>query len=54
MAFVCASTGIGIFCNVVQYQYGHDSLPVLGCYHARTGISIVAFWFSTSMGIVHY
>ncbi len=42
------------FCTLVQYQYGHNSLPALACYYARTGIGIVAHWFSTSMGIVHY
>jgi hypothetical protein len=42
------------FCTLVQYQYGQDSLPALACYYARTSIDIVARWFITSMGIVHY
>ncbi len=80
MAFVCASTGIGIFvmwfstraqfitgpwmilcpyryrhcCMLVQYQYGHSLLLILAFNCASTGIGISAFWFSTSMGTVHY
>jgi hypothetical protein len=39
---------------LVQYQYGHNSILALACYYARAGFGIVARWFSTSMGIVHY
>jgi hypothetical protein len=42
------------FCALVQYQYGHNSLPALACYYAHTGICIFALWFSTSIGIVRY
>ena len=41
-------------CTLVQYQYGHSPLPILAFNCPSTGIGISAFWFSTSMGIVHY
>ena len=41
-------------CMLVQYQYGHSPLPILAFNCASTGIGISAFWFSTSMGTVHY
>jgi hypothetical protein len=44
----------GHFCTLVQYHYGQDSLPALAYYYARTSFGIVAFWFRTNTGIVHY
>ncbi len=41
-------------CTLVQYQYGHSPLPILEFNCAHNGISMSAFWFSTSMGTVHY
>ncbi len=41
-------------CTSVQYQYWHGTLPVLALNGASTGISIYAFWSSTSIGTVHY
>ncbi len=41
-------------CTLVQYQYGHSPLPILALNCASIGIGISAFWFSTSMGTVHY
>jgi hypothetical protein len=40
--------------TLVQYQYWHSPLPILAFNCASTGIGISAFWFSTSMGTVHY
>jgi hypothetical protein len=40
---------------LVQYRYWHIPLPELACKNdARTGIGIVARWFSTGMGIIRY
>jgi hypothetical protein len=42
-------------CMLIQYQYGHSPLLLILAFNcATTGISISAFWFSTSMGTVHY
>ncbi len=41
-------------CMLIQCQYGHSPLPILAFNCASTGIGISAFWFSTSMGTVHY
>ena len=41
-------------CTLGQYQYGHSPLPILALNCASIGIGISAFWFSTSMGTVHY
>jgi hypothetical protein len=40
-------------CILVQYQYGHGSLPELVFSVVCTGIGILELWFSTSMGIFH-
>jgi hypothetical protein len=56
------STGIQKWCpyrywhyKLVQYQYGHGPLPVLVFKNgARTSTGILAHWFSTGMGTVHY
>ncbi len=43
------------FCTLVQYQYGHISLPELGSQHgARTVTGIFALKLSTSIGTVYY
>jgi hypothetical protein len=42
------------FFILVYYQYGHGPLPELIFSGARTGISIFALWFSTSMGTFNY
>jgi hypothetical protein len=42
------------FCTLVHYQYWHGSLLVLAFNRARSGIGILALWFSTSMGTFHY
>jgi hypothetical protein len=41
-------------CTLIQYQFGHSPLPILALNCASTCIGISAFWFSTSMGTVHY
>ncbi len=42
------------FCTLVQYQYGHIPLLVMAFNCVCTGTGIVAFCFSTSMGMDHY
>ncbi len=42
------------FCTYVQYRYRHSPLPVLAFHCARTGIGILALWFSPSIGTYHY
>jgi hypothetical protein len=39
---------------LVQYQYGHITLPVLAFNIAHTGNGISALWFSTSIGTFHH
>jgi hypothetical protein len=39
---------------LVQYQYWQGTLPILALNGASIGIGIYAFWFSTSIGTVHY
>jgi hypothetical protein len=40
--------------HVDSVPVGHSPLPILAFNCASTGIGISAFWFSTSMGTVHY
>ncbi len=42
------------FYTLVQYQYGHGTLPVLVLNGASTGIGILAVLSNTSIGTVHY
>jgi hypothetical protein len=42
------------FCTLVHYQYWHGSFLVLALNGARSGIGILALWFSTSKGTFHY
>jgi hypothetical protein len=42
------------FCTLVHYQYWHGSLLVMEFNGACSGIGILALWFSTSMGTLHY
>jgi hypothetical protein len=39
---------------LVQYQYRHNTLPVLALNGACTGIGIFALLSNSSMGAVHY
>ena len=41
-------------CTLVHYQYLHWSLRVLAFNGAHSGIDILALWFSTSKGTLHY
>jgi hypothetical protein len=41
------------FRTLVQYQYGHITLPVLAFNIARTGNGISTLWFSTGIGTFH-